>query len=85
MISQLAILTSATSEDLSFEADSDVTFDGPFVVSIQGPGLKFELVAVTRDTDDGGTIMGDPHFFVGSSLYDWKQVRAHLCGFNCLL
>lgn len=63
-------------EDLSFEADSDVMFDDPFVVSIEGPGLKFELVAVTRDTDDGGTIMGDPYFFVGSSLYDWKQVRA---------
>lgn len=24
----------------------------------------------------GGDIMGDPHFFVGSSLYDWKQVWA---------
>ena len=27
-------------------------------------------------------IVGDPHFFVGRSLYDWKQVRARVCVVN---
>ena len=37
----------------------------------------FEYGSVTVDCCvecGGGDIMGDPHFFVGSSLYDWKQV-----------
>ena len=35
------------------------------------------VFTMTLSVDDGGGEpgpFGDPHFFIGSSLYDWKQV-----------
>ena len=35
-----------------------------------------DVTVVFRIVGPEEVIVGDPHFFVGRSLYDWKQVRA---------